>query len=344
MLRHRKALQEPGSSPAVSGKSAGGFVFLCANARSVHSGETLEVTCPTGDARLGLERYFGYYNHLRRNRNLGRKTPASVYGLELSETVQKALAPLARRDRIKTLVPRPTAGPVVVWGGPASRLRRMLQLRYASAPPQARCPCRRLHLIQGRKLSSAWGQAKIKRRAQMFPYSLPRLMHELKKLAESKNFMLMREFLALESLSHPPADTVLLRCDVERRPKHHLKLARTLAEFGIVTSMYFLTRSQSYNADIMKTIQDMGHEVGYHYECLDRTGGDFPKARELFLREVAQFRKDGIDIKSVCRHGESGLPIRGYSDGSDLFVQYPTLLSEAGLLGNVPKRASCKTP
>jgi putative transposase len=34
------------------------------------------------EARLGLERYFAYYNHLRRHRSLDRRTPASVYGLE----------------------------------------------------------------------------------------------------------------------------------------------------------------------------------------------------------------------------------------------------------------------
>jgi len=54
------------------------------------------------EARLGLERYFVYYNHLRRHRSLGRRTPASVYDLEVSATDQKVLAPPARRDRIKT--------------------------------------------------------------------------------------------------------------------------------------------------------------------------------------------------------------------------------------------------
>jgi len=33
------------------------------------------------EARFGLGRYFDYYNHRRRHRSLGRKTPAAVYGL-----------------------------------------------------------------------------------------------------------------------------------------------------------------------------------------------------------------------------------------------------------------------
>ena len=44
------------------------------------------------EARLGLERYFAYYNHLRRHRSLGRRTPGSVYGLAMSAADQKILA------------------------------------------------------------------------------------------------------------------------------------------------------------------------------------------------------------------------------------------------------------
>jgi len=44
------------------------------------------------EARLGLERYFGYYNHLRRHSSLGRRTPASVYGLERTARLERALA------------------------------------------------------------------------------------------------------------------------------------------------------------------------------------------------------------------------------------------------------------
>ncbi len=57
------------------------------------------------EARLGLARYFAYYNHLRRHRSLGRRTPACVYGLEASASVQKILVTPTRRDRIKTSVP-----------------------------------------------------------------------------------------------------------------------------------------------------------------------------------------------------------------------------------------------
>ena len=54
------------------------------------------------EARIGLGRYFAYYNHLRRHRSLGRRTPGSVYGLEVSAADKKILAEPSRTSIIKT--------------------------------------------------------------------------------------------------------------------------------------------------------------------------------------------------------------------------------------------------
>jgi putative transposase len=54
------------------------------------------------EARLGLGRYFAYYNHQRRHRSLGRRTPASVYGLETTGSSERILVPPTRSDRIET--------------------------------------------------------------------------------------------------------------------------------------------------------------------------------------------------------------------------------------------------
>ena len=54
------------------------------------------------EARLGLGRYFAYYNHLRRHRSLGRRTPGSVYGLDVSAADKKTLARPSRTGIIKT--------------------------------------------------------------------------------------------------------------------------------------------------------------------------------------------------------------------------------------------------
>ena len=54
------------------------------------------------EARLGLGRYFGYYNYLRRHRSLGRRTPASVYGLAALAADQRILVMPARTGILKT--------------------------------------------------------------------------------------------------------------------------------------------------------------------------------------------------------------------------------------------------
>jgi putative transposase len=54
------------------------------------------------EARLGLGRYFAYYNHQRRHSSLGRRTPASVYGREPSAADRNVLAASAGLDKIKT--------------------------------------------------------------------------------------------------------------------------------------------------------------------------------------------------------------------------------------------------
>ena len=54
------------------------------------------------EARLGLDRYFAYYNHLRRHRSLGRQTPASVYGLTASAWDRQVLALSSSKGIIET--------------------------------------------------------------------------------------------------------------------------------------------------------------------------------------------------------------------------------------------------
>ena len=63
------------------------------------------------EARLGLARYFAYYNHLRRHSSLDRQTPASVYGLERTPAVERLLAPPAETSMIKPVGQWPAAMP-----------------------------------------------------------------------------------------------------------------------------------------------------------------------------------------------------------------------------------------
>lgn len=93
------------------------------------------------EARLGLDRYFAYYNHLRRHRSLDRRTPASVYGLEPLDgderLIMPSVMPVARCDRInpggeRTAAATAAAAPVALRApyAPAAGTRLM-----ATVPP-----------------------------------------------------------------------------------------------------------------------------------------------------------------------------------------------------------------
>jgi len=83
------------------------------------------------EARLGLERYFGYYNHLRRHRSLERRTPASVYGLAGESRKAGGIELPSMRDTLE-------AGGG--WSAAASVAAAPVALRAPSAAATARSP------------------------------------------------------------------------------------------------------------------------------------------------------------------------------------------------------------
>ena len=92
------------------------------------------------EARLGLGRFVGYYNHRRRHRSLGRRTPASVYGLAEPGSGGKHLVQPARRDRIETgggcsLAARAAVAPVALRAPFATAAGT---LPMATVPPYSR--------------------------------------------------------------------------------------------------------------------------------------------------------------------------------------------------------------
>ena len=68
------------------------------------------------EARLGLGRYFEYYNHLRRHRTLGRRTPAAVYGVSTSRPRGELMIEPSRHPALAL----PAGSDIVETGGGCS--------------------------------------------------------------------------------------------------------------------------------------------------------------------------------------------------------------------------------
>jgi hypothetical protein len=108
-----------------------------------------------------------------------------------------------------------------------------------------------------------------------------------------------------------------------------LNMARLEHRFGIKSTYYF-RYPKTFHIPIILEIQDLGHEVGYHYEVLDKTKGNIPAAAQLLREELAIFRKL-FRVNTVCAHGN---PLTTW-DGRNIWQFYDykdfDLLGEAYL-------------
>ena len=107
----------------------------------------------------------------------------------------------------------------------------------------------------------------------------------------------------------------IIRHDVDKKPQNALIMAGIEQELGISSTYYFRTVPDSFNLRIIQKIHDMGHEIGYHYEVLDKVRGDYDKAIRLFEHELNLFP---LEIKTICMHRNPMTPW----DNRDLWKKY----------------------
>ncbi|MCZ7355881.1 MAG: hypothetical protein O8C65_03020 [Candidatus Methanoperedens sp.] len=69
-----------------------------------------------------------------------------------------------------------------------------------------------------------------------------------------------------------PPRFAMMRQDIDRKPMSALNTARVERELGIKATYYF--RMNVFRPEIMREIESVGHEVGYHYEVLGKANGD----------------------------------------------------------------------
>lgn len=127
-------------------------------------------------------------------------------------------------------------------------------------------------------------------------------------------------FMTFEEWLQNPIDNsrlVILRHDVDKRPKNSLKTAQIEHELGIRASYYFRCVACSNDPVIIRQITALGHEIGYHYEDMSLCNGDKQRAIAHFTEWLAYFRQF-YNVKTICMHGA---PTSKY-DGRDLWKTY----------------------
>ena len=103
-----------------------------------------------------------------------------------------------------------------------------------------------------------------------------------------------------------PQKFIIIRHDVDTITENAFTMAQ-IENQQCLTSTYYFRSNAIAHPKILKKIAELGHEVGYHYEVLDKAKGDYEKAIEIFKKELVEFRKI-VDVKTVCMHGNSLTP------------------------------------
>ena len=93
---------------------------------------------------------------------------------------------------------------------------------------------------------------------------------------------------------------LIIRHDVDRKPNNALNMAILENKFGIKSTYYF--RYKTFYPKIIKQIKKLGHEIGYHYECLSDANGNIDNAIKLFEKNLIKFKKT-TNIKTISMHG-----------------------------------------
>ncbi len=146
-------------------------------------------------------------------------------------------------------------------------------------------------------------------------------------MAEGRKGCTVASLLTSQAQLDLSGGLVVLRHDVDRSVRSAVAMARIEASYGLAASYYFRLPA-SWDESAIRAISEMGHEVGLHYECVDKAKGDMLMAAKIMASELAQMRRIA-DVQTVSMHGN---PATKY-DNRDFWQQYSC--QQFGLVGEV---------
>ncbi|MBE7061007.1 MAG: hypothetical protein E7382_00550 [Clostridiales bacterium] len=114
---------------------------------------------------------------------------------------------------------------------------------------------------------------------------------------------------------------VILKHDVETNVKSAFKIAEIESKHGhrgvYYVQAYLL--DEENNVELLRKMQDMGHEISYHYDVMDANGGDIALAIEDFEEKREKFEKNDFHLITLCQHGNPIVERKGYTSNRDFF-------------------------
>ena len=78
---------------------------------------------------------------------------------------------------------------------------------------------------------------------------------------------------------------IILRHDVDISSDYQLEFAKYESSKGINSTYYVRCVKGVINFSVLNQIKDLGHEIGYHYETLTKSNGNYDIALKTFKKE-----------------------------------------------------------
>ncbi|MCJ7635678.1 hypothetical protein MUP77_25210 [Candidatus Bathyarchaeota archaeon] len=119
---------------------------------------------------------------------------------------------------------------------------------------------------------------------------------------------------------------IILRHDIDEDSKYASDIAKVEYRYNLKGTYYFRMSKKTYVPTIIDEIATYNHEIGYHYETVDRCNGDLEAAVVLFENELSAFRQR-YAVTTACMHGN---PLTKYDNKA---IWQKRSLLDFGLLG-----------
>ena len=130
-----------------------------------------------------------------------------------------------------------------------------------------------------------------------------------------------------------PKKFIIIRHDIDSGPEYALKVAEIECKFHIKSTHYFRFIEGIFLPDLIRKIANMGHEIGYHYEVLDKARGKHDIAIKIFEKELNEFREI-YDIKTIAQHGSPLLGNLNATSFSGVFNIFKAILNKEDIFTN----------
>lgn len=114
---------------------------------------------------------------------------------------------------------------------------------------------------------------------------------------------------------------LVLKHDVETAVDRAFTMAKIEQQWGHRGSYYvqaYLLHDEK-NVHLLREMQEMGHEISYHYDVLDSSHGQMDRAMTEFEANLERFRENGFPCVTVCQHGNPVVERTGYHSNRDFF-------------------------